>query len=345
MTEILDCTIRDGSYVTNYYWEPYLLKTIVSGLAANGLRYIEIGNGTGMGAFRKISGALSDTEYYRNAIPAKGDSHIGSFFIPGIGAEDDLKLFRESGGDFVRIGVNVTETDKAVKSIKQAKILGYFVCCNLMKTYAASKYQLIRNIEPLVDNGADCIYVVDSAGGMIPDQVRDYFRALREFFPKVRLGFHGHNNLLLANANSLMAAQSGASFVDATLGGLGRGAGNAQLESLIAIFKKIGLANSFNITGLSDLCSTMLNSTRHTVKGSSKREISEGATNFHSSFTKLLESAAEEYDVDPEMLMTEVCKINVINPSQALFNKIAKEMAAGSKNIEAFFPKFHHNNF
>jgi len=339
-TNILDCTIRDGSYATNYYWEADTLKLIVSTLADCCIPFIEIGNGTGMGAYRTIPNALADKEYYKNTIPYKGASQIGSFFISNVGTKDDLQLFRDEGGDFVRVGCNATQTQTAVESIRYAKQLGFFVCSNLMKTYAINKFQLIQNSRAIVEAGADCVYVVDSAGGMLPDQVGEYIEAMRDYYPHIQIGFHGHNNLLLANANSLQAARSGATMIDATLGGLGRGAGNAQLESLAAIMHKAGLQDSnHDVWHLSDLADRVLGEMH--LKGSNKREITVGMAQFHDSYTSLLEKIAQKYNVDADQLLVEVCKINIINPTEELFEFAAQKLVNG-ENVDKYMPKYYH---
>lgn len=335
---ILDCTIRDGGYVTKNHWDKEVVKKIVSALTSSDIRYIEIGNTLGLGDYRKDSEALSDEEYMRLCMPYKGNSLFGMFFIPGIGNRDDLKRFRENGGDFVRISSNATVIETTFEWIGYAKSLGFYVSCNLMKTYAISKYRFAKIAQGVVDSGADCIYIVDSAGGMLPDQVAGYVRAVKEFY-NIRVGFHGHNNLLLANANSLSALQAGADFADATLRGIGRGAGNAQLESLIAICQKARLIpNNCNVLELADKAEEVIGNLM--LKGSTKREINVGMVNFHDSFTGLLEKASAKYGVDADILMAEVSKINVINPSEELFELAARRLKEGRKF--EFIPAYTH---
>lgn len=342
---ILDCTIRDGSYATNYQWSGELISDIVSILPNFGIKYIEIGNGTGLGAFRKNDSFMTDDEYIKYAISSKkSDSvKIGAFYIPSIATKFDLENFREKGGDFIRIGVNATDTQSAYESIKYAKSLGFYVFCNLMKTYAITKIQLVEYCEGLINAGVDCIYIVDSAGGMIPTQVSEYIKAVKSFY-NIPIGFHGHNNLSMANANSLAAVEAGADFVDATLGGLGRGAGNAQLESLITVFQKSGFYNEkIDILSLSEFSKNVFLSLNKSTKGNSLREIVVGMANFHDSYTNILENIAQKYKVNPEKLLIEVSKINVVDPSLELFESVAQRIA--DYNEYTFFaPKFYHNN-
>src|SRR6266446_4293842 len=124
MLDILECTIRDGSYVIDFQGTFDEVENIVRELAFVGFRYIEIGNGTGLGAYRKIHSLLTDEQYVQAAVAHKKEAKIGAFFIPGIGCREDLKLFREAGGDFVRIGTNVNESEEALPFIEHARNLG-----------------------------------------------------------------------------------------------------------------------------------------------------------------------------------------------------------------------------
>jgi 4-hydroxy-2-oxovalerate aldolase len=307
-------------------------------MSSAGIKYIEIGNNYGLGSYHKVEFPLNDEDYMRICLPCKNDSFLGMFFFAGYGDRQDIKAFKEYGGDFVRVGGNATEVETTFEDISYAKSLGLFVSCNIMKTYAISRYRLAKIAEGIVKAGADCIYIVDSAGGMMPDQVSEYVKAIKEFYD-VHVGFHGHNNLLLANANSLAALQAGADFVDATLRGIGRGAGNTQLESLIAICQKAHLMPyNCNALELAELAEKVVGNLM--LKGSTKREINVGMVNFHDSYTGVLENVSAKYGVDPDILMAEVCKINVINPSEELFELAAKRLNEGKKF--EFIPAYTH---
>ena len=336
---ILDCTIRDGSYATGNRWDKRALRMIIEQLSAQGIQYIEIGNGTGLGTYRKKDSAMCDEDYFEYTLPYKGNSKIGAFFIPSIGTKEDLKNFRLKGGEFIRIGANATEIETTFEYIRYAKEIGFFVCCNVMKTYAITKFQFVEIALKVRKIGADCIYIVDSAGGMLPEQIKQYVEAIQTF-SDIKVGFHGHNNLLMANANSLAALQAGAYFVDATLLGIGRGAGNAQLESLVAVCKKaeidVGQCNALQIADLAQQVLGVMN-----LKGSTKREINVGLLYFHDSYAPILERVASKYGLNPEVLMEEVCKINIINPSEELFEYAAETLKEGRKIT--FIPNYSHH--
>lgn len=338
---ILDCTIRDGSYVTNHQWSPSIISQIITELPKFGVKYIEIGNGTGLGAYRNNQSYMHDEDYIQASIGKTSEAKIGAFFIPGIGDKSDLEYFRKGGGEFIRIGVNSTEAAQASEYVRYAKSLGFFVFCNLMKTYAISRFKLIEVTEGLICAGADCIYIVDSAGGMIPTQVVNYVKALKNFY-NVSIGFHGHNNLSLANANSLSAIEAGADFVDATLGGLGRGAGNSQLESLITIFQKANLIkDDVDVLKLSEFSKKIFSNLNTSIKGNSMRDVVVGLANFHDSYTTILEKIAHKYKISAEKLLLEVSRANYVNPSEELFDMIAQKIAE-RYDYKFYAPKFHH---
>lgn len=337
---VLDCTIRDGGYVTNNKWEREPLKKIVITLSSAGIKYIEIGNTLGLGMWHGSPTPHTDEYFMEACMPYKGDSMLGMFFIPGIGRKEDIAWFQENGGGFVRVGANATTIETTFDYISYAKSLGLWVSCNLMKTYTISKYNLVRMAKGVIDSGADCLYLVDSAGGMLPNQVSDYVRSIKDFYD-ISVGFHGHNNMQLANGNSFAAIQAGADFVDGTLQGLGRGAGNAHIESLVAICQKANIIpNKCNVLELADEGERVVGGLVHL--GNTKREINIGINNFHDSFTGLLEESSRKYGVDPDLLMEEVCKINVINPSEELFDLAALRLKNGRRFDYA--PAYAHKN-
>jgi isopropylmalate/homocitrate/citramalate synthase len=213
-----------------------------------------------------------------------------------------------------------------------------------MKTYAITEYQLAYRSFDIIKAGVDCIYIVDSAGGMLPAQVASYFKAIKMFYA-IDLGFHGHNNLLLANANSLVAIENGAKYVDSTLMSIGRGAGNAQTESLIALLQKANLISSdLSVFELASLSQRIVSRISDKLMGSSKMDIFIGKANFHDSYMPLVEKYSKQYNIIPEILIEEVSKINVVNPSEELFQLAAQKISEGMKDI-VFFPKFSHRYF
>jgi 4-hydroxy-2-oxovalerate aldolase len=252
---VLDCTLRDGSYPIDFQFTVDDTRTIVNGLESSGIEYIEVGHGLGLNAQNVGKGvaAATDREYLETAVETRSRSKIGSFYIPGIGTKSDLDVLKETDADFVRIGGNVTEWTEMQDHIEYASDLGLEVCGNLMKSYAVSPEVLGSRLHDLADWGADVGYIVDSAGGMLPGTVEKYVTTAVEQTKGIDIGLHCHNNLDLAVANSLIALESGATWIDATLGGIGRSAGNARLEVLTTVLQRRGYDLNIDQKHLMDL--------------------------------------------------------------------------------------------
>lgn len=341
---VLDCTIRDGGYAIDFQWSAEDIADIVGGLAAAGVRYIEVGHGIGLGGSRASAPArCSDVEMTSVAASASEGARIGAFFIPGVGTQEDLREFRDAGGAFIRIGTDVSKSESAWPFVECARDLGLEVCYNFMKSYVVQPFELLRRALPLVERGASTVAVVDSAGGMLPDQVGQYVRVLRDGLD-ARVGFHGHNNLLLANANSLAAVQNGATIVDATLLGIGRGGGNAQTETLLVVLEKAGYPSRIDPLRISRLAERHVLPKQARLKGSSEMELLYGIAQFHSSYTKRVQDIAAEYDVPYQELILAVSRYAKEDLPESLVKEVADQLQRRGR-VEIHFPKFHHRRW
>jgi len=341
---LLECTIRDGGYAIDFQWSRDEIAHIVAELASAGFEYIEIGHGLGLGASRTLTPArCSDDEMAIVAAGVKGRAKIGAFFIPGVGSADDLRRFRDLGGDFVRVGTDVSKSESAWEFVALAAALGYEVCYNFMKSYAAPPFELLSRAAPIADRGATTITVVDSAGGMLPDQVAEYVRVLATGLD-ARIGFHGHNNLLLANANSLAAVQAGAAVVDTTLLGMGRGGGNAQTETMLVVLDRAGFPTGINPLDVAKIAERYVSPKPTRLKGANELELIYGFALFHSGFTKRVQDVAAAYGVPYQDLMLEVSRYAKENPSQALIEEAAAQLQRDGR-VDIHFPKFVHRTW
>jgi 4-hydroxy 2-oxovalerate aldolase len=342
--QILECTIRDGGYAIDFQWSASEVEDIVGQLAAAGFRAIEIGHGLGLGASRTMTPALcSDEQMATVACRAKGSARIGAFFIPGVGNADDLRRFRDLGGDFIRVGTDVSKSESAWDFVELAASLGFQVCYNFMKSYAAPPFELLRRATPIVARGASVVAVVDSAGGMLPDEVAEYVRVLGNGLD-AEIGFHGHNNLLLANANSLAAVKAGASVVDTTLLGMGRGGGNAQTETMLVVLEKAGFPTGINPLDVSKIAERYVSPKPARLKGANELELIYGFALFHSGFTKRVQDVAAAHDVPYQELMLEVSRYSKENPSQELIEEAAAQLKRDGR-VDIHFPKFVHRTW
>lgn len=327
---ILECTLRDGSYAIDYQFSAHDTETVVHALADAGFKWIEVGHGVGLGASEKGIGKAkeSDVDYIKVAKKAvEGtDAIIGSFFIPGIGEANHLDAAHEAGLDLVRIGTNITEFKSAEASVKYAKSLGLLVSINLMKSYAVDSDTFAERCRAACDFGADFVVLVDSAGGMLPEEIYEYAeKGLNAI--DIPLGFHGHNNFHLAIANCLAARKAGVRILDVSLRGMGRSAGNAQTEILITLLEKIGEPTGIDLLKTLDIGQEIIAPLMPAQKGVDDVAVATGAGKFHSSFLPKVIQIAQKERVDLRELIMRVGDADMVHPDDELIMDLAQELA------------------
>ena len=335
--EILDCTLRDGSYTIDYKFTTFDTYLITQALVSAGVPYIEIGHGLGLDAQRKGKGraSSSDLDYITAASRAKTpNSKIGVFYIPGIGEESSIHAAHDAGIDFIRIGVSADDIAQALKAIELSQNLGVEVSVNLMKSYCFTPRQLTECAKTVVKAGASVVAIVDSAGGMLPNQVREYITDLCQI-SGLRIGFHGHNNLQLAIANCLAAIEAGASVIDTSLKGMGRSAGNAVTEILALILSRdgydCGLTDARKLLRIADEIIQPLFLDRSVYR---EIDVASGIAFFHSGFQNIVDAAAEAHGIKSSDLILELGKDprfwHTVNKPDA--EKIAQKIPRSQQN-------------
>jgi 4-hydroxy-2-oxovalerate aldolase len=326
---ILDCTLRDGSYVVRQQFTAADTGRICAALEAGGVREIEIGHGFGLGASGHRLGiaAASDEEYVAAAARSLRRARFGMFYIPGIGTTAHLDMAREHGMHFVRMGTNVHQHQDARRHIEHARRIGLQVSYNAMKSYLASPEALRDAMCNTVAWGAQAVYVVDSAGTLIPNEVKAYVRALADSVG-TPIGFHGHNNLMLANANCLAAWEEGATLFDGTLQGIGRSGGNAQSEILALVFERMKVDTGIDVRQLLDAGERLVRPLMGAEGGgATSLNVVIGMAAFHSSYLDRVNAAAQRFGVDLQDLILAVCELDRVDPSAALIQQAALELA------------------
>ena len=330
MLNIIENTLRDGSYVVDFQFDKKQTGEISRGLNELGFNLIEVGHGLGLGAWKNSKYGLSkenDEGYITSAIEAAPKADIGVFFIPGIGDFDDLNKAITLGVKFIRIGINIDSYEKTIEYAEYAKKRGVVVAINLMKSYGVKSYEFTEIAKKIHSwELADVIYLVDSAGCMMPDEVYKYIDSTREKI-STPIGFHGHNNLSFAVANSLKAVEAGATFIDTCIRGMGRSAGNAQTEIVIYLLQQMRLSPiNTEIYKFYEFADKFISPLMKYKQGLSSEEINVGISKFHSSFMPLLKKVSKDQGVSEFRLMKMVSDINCINPTEELFLKIASKI-------------------
>ena len=330
---ILETTLRDGSYAIDFSFTAKDTEIICKELETAGFEYIEIGHGLGLNASNTGHGKAvqTDEEYLKAAQKVVTKAKYGMFCIPGIAELEDIDMAAHNGMQFIRIGTNVTETEQSEKFIQRAKKYGMFVAANFMKSYAMAPKEFAQKVKQAEEFGADMVYLVDSAGGMFPSDIREYHRHIREV-SNMSLGFHGHNNLDLAVANSLEAVELGFDFVDTSLQGLGRSAGNASTEMTIAALLKKGHQLPINFLHTLTIGQKYIRP-RLPNNGIDSLDIIAGYTDFHSSYMPRIEKYSQEFSINPAYLIIEASKVDKVHVEEKTLEHICQKFKNESTAI------------
>jgi 4-hydroxy 2-oxovalerate aldolase len=253
---VVDTTLRDGSHAIRHQYRVDQVKTVARALDRAGVWAIAVGHGDGLGASSIQYGRPlhSDAELLQAAASVIERAQIAIAILPGIGTRSDLEAAREAGASVARVSTVCTEADIGVQHLRLARELGMTPHSHLNTAHLLDPAGLVEQARIVADAGSEGIFIVDSAGAFLTDDVRRRVAALREALPeRVAVGIHEHNNLSLAVANSAAAIAEGATLVDTSLAGLGAGAGNCQTEVLVAVLERMGIATGIDLWTLQDI--------------------------------------------------------------------------------------------
>ncbi|MDN5505768.1 MAG: 4-hydroxy-2-oxovalerate aldolase, partial [Comamonas sp.] len=251
-----DMTLRDGMHPKRHQMTLEQMKSVACGLDAAGVPLIEVTHGDGLGGSSVNYGfpAHTDEEYLSTVIPLMKQAKVSALLLPGIGTVDHLKMAHELGVSTIRVATHCTEADVSEQHIAMARKMGMDTVGFLMMAHMNSAEGLLKQAKLMESYGANCIYITDSAGYMLPDDVKERLSAVRQALkPETELGFHGHHNLAMGIANSLAAIEVGAGRIDAAAAGLGAGAGNTPMEVLVAVCARMGIETGVDVFKIHDL--------------------------------------------------------------------------------------------
>lgn len=256
-----DMTLRDGMHPKRHQITLEQMASIASGLDDAGVPLIEVTHGDGLGGASVNYGfpAHSDEKYLSTVIPLLKQAKVSALLLPGIGTVDHLRMAHEVGVSTIRVATHCTEADVAEQHITLGRQLGMDTVGFLMMSHMNSPEGLARQARLMESYGANCIYVTDSAGHLLPNTVKDRLQAVRDALkPETELGFHGHHNLAMGVANSVAAIEVGADRIDAAAAGLGAGAGNTPLEVLVAVLDLMGIPTGVDVFKIQDVAEDLV---------------------------------------------------------------------------------------
>ncbi len=322
---IYEVFFRDGSYAIDFGFTVRHMEIVGAAMEKAGFPYVEIGHGYGLGAARAgyPAAAQTDEEYLKAAARIFHRTAFGVFFIPGIGIMDDVRLAIDHGIRFISIGQNITAIEEAEEAVRFARRQGLQTTVCMMKAHLPGDAAFAEKVKRISGWGPDCICIMDSAGCLTPGMVGRKVEQIRAAGGAA--GFHGHNNLQLATANALAAADAGAVRLDASLGGLGRSAGNAHSEILAALFERLKRPLPPPLAQIEPVLNAVEAAGIAMPLGVPLTDILLGLYGLHSSIAPALDEEAARHGVAKALLYETVARKNPVNPTRA---EIAETAAA-----------------
>lgn len=326
---VLEVALRDGSHAIQHQYTVDQVREITKGLDEAKVPYIEVSHGDGIGGSSVQYGFshTSDIELIKAAKEVTTNSKIAVLLLPGIGTVEDLKEARAAGADMVRIATHSTEADVSRQHIVAAKEMGLEVVGFLMMAHMVESEKLLEQAKLMESYGADIIYATDSAGALLPDQVRERIELLVKELD-VPVGFHGHNNLGLAMANTLAAADAGATYLDGSARALGAGAGNTQTEVMISVLEKSGYETGVDLFKLMDVAEDLVAPIIDTPQIIDRDSLTLGHAGVYSSFKLFAQRSGQRFGIDSRDILVELGKLKVVGGQEDMVEDVAAGMAA-----------------
>lgn len=336
---LFDATLRDGSHAMKHQIGCDVVAEYCQAIDDAGLYTVIVGHGNGLGASSLQVGLSRETDVAMLSAARKNLHHtkLGAYMIPGFGTiEDNLVPALDIGVNVFKIGCHCSEADTTKQHIEYLAKRNIEVYGVLMMTHMLSPVELLEQTKKMESYGAVGVILMDSAGALLPDSVRARIDELVGH-TDIRIGFHAHNNMSMATANSLVAIDSGASIIDGTLKGFGAGAGNCQLEVLTAILQKSDKLQQIDLYKLMDVVDGIVDQHFDYKQGVSTLSLISGMSGIFSAFSEHVKRAAIRFNVDPRDIFIELGRRKVVGGQEDMVVDVAMYLSQKSKQDETSY--------
>lgn len=325
-----DMTLRDGMHPKRHLMTLDQMRSIATGLDAAGVPLIEVTHGDGLGGSSVNYGfpAHSDEEYLSAVIPLMKQARVSALLLPGIGTVDHLRMAKDLGVHTIRVATHCTEADVSEQHITLARKLDMDTVGFLMMAHRAPPERLVKEAKLMESYGANCVYITDSAGYMLPEDVRAALSAVRAALkPETELGFHGHHNLAMGVANSIEAVRCGATRIDAAAAGLGAGAGNTPMEVFVAVCNRMGIETGVDLFRMQDVAEDLVVPIMDHVIRIDRDALILGYAGVYSSFLLFAKRAEKKYGIPARELLIELGRRGMVGGQEDMIEDAALTMA------------------